>query len=308
MTLQSSSTDITSFEGKVAVVTGGSSGIGNAICDELIKRGAKIVIGDISDQGREVVIGYNREAGKKVAVFLRTDVSRYDDNKALFQLAESEFGGVDIAILNAGTCDNADNIFTPLDDKLEERIFNVNVIGMIKGSKVAILHMAKRGGGSIVCTSSAAGFYSVPALTAYVATKHAIIGYVKSCTFLPEVCNVRINAVCPTFVDTTFMDDVKMVDGVPEPFYDFVDTVPTVPIPVIIDGVFKYLGDNTKNGETVMAYPSGLELRKAPEWHDSLLTDDSLKAQDIYLQKAIPHTQQKLSKALERYERECKAS
>lgn len=61
MTLQSSSTQVTSLEGKVAVVTGGSSGIGNAVCGELIKRGAKIVIGDISDRGHEVAAGYNRE-------------------------------------------------------------------------------------------------------------------------------------------------------------------------------------------------------------------------------------------------------
>ncbi|KAG2233059.1 hypothetical protein INT48_009859 [Thamnidium elegans] len=248
MEIQSSSTDIASFEGKVAVVTGGSRGIGKAICDELIRLGAKVVIGAISDRGQKVAKQYNKEAGKKVAMFLRTDVSRYDDNKALFQLAESEFGGVDIAILNAGTCDNSDNLFTPLDDKLEERIFNVNAVGMIKSSKVAILHMAKRGGGSIVCTSSAGGFYSIPALTAYVATKHAVIGYVRSCAFLPEVCNVRVNAVCPTFVDTEFLDNVRTVDGIPEPYYDFTDTIPTVPMSVIIDGVFKYLGDNTKNG------------------------------------------------------------
>ncbi|KAI9257076.1 hypothetical protein EDC94DRAFT_201772 [Helicostylum pulchrum] len=150
--------------------------------------------------------------------------------------------------------------------------------------------MAKRGGGSIVCTSSAAGFYSVPALIAYAATKHAVIGYVKSCTFLPKVCNVRVNAVCPSFSDTTFMDNVKTIDGAPEPFYDFVDTVPTVLMSVIIDGVFKYLCDNTANGKTVMAYPTGIEVIEAPEWHYSLLTDDSLKAQDIYLKKAIPHS------------------
>ncbi|KAI9257081.1 hypothetical protein EDC94DRAFT_661401 [Helicostylum pulchrum] len=306
MTLQSPSTDLTSFEGKVAVVTGGSRGIGKAVCDELIRRGAKVVIGAISDKGREVAKQYNKEAGKKVAVFLRTDVSRYDDNKALFQLAENEFGGVDIAILNAATCDNADNLFSPLDDKLEERIFNVNAVGLIKSSKVAILHMAKRGGGSIVCTSSAAGFYSVPALIAYAATKHAVIGYVKSCTFLPKVCNVRVNAVCPSFADTEFLDNVRTVGGVPDPYYDFADTIPAVPMPFIIDGVFKYLCDNKTNGETVMAYPTGLEVREAPEWHYSLLTDDSLKAQDIYLKKAIPHYKQQLSRALERYENEQK--
>lgn len=142
------------------------------------------------------------------------------------------------------------------------------------------------------------------------------------------------------------MDSVRTVGGTPDPYYDYTDTTPVVPMPFIIDGVFKYLSDNTTNGilyqkktkdgtffiyylgETVMVYPAGLEVREAPEWHcnnnnslyyfdmsflyfyffvvDSLLTEDSLKAQDIYLKKAIPHTKQQLSRALERYENEQK--
>lgn len=88
-----------SLEGKVAVLTGASRNIGKAVAVELVSRGAKVVIGDILDkQGEETVQELNNSAGSKVAVYIHTDVTKYDDNTALFKLAEKEFGGVDVCI------------------------------------------------------------------------------------------------------------------------------------------------------------------------------------------------------------------
>ncbi|KAI9257080.1 hypothetical protein EDC94DRAFT_586569 [Helicostylum pulchrum] len=181
-----SDSGVKDFEGKVAVVTGGSRDIDRDAIDELTEKGAIAVIGDISEYR---------------AAFIRTDVSIYSDNKALFQFAETEFGGADIAILSADIIKNFNNNKTQYPDDLKEGIFNVNSIGVIKGSKVALMHMVKRGGGPIVCITFTAGLYIDFDTSAYNASKHAIVDYVRSCSIMPTVCNVRVNAVCPSWVD-----------------------------------------------------------------------------------------------------------
>ncbi|KAI8877428.1 NAD(P)-binding protein [Backusella circina FSU 941] len=186
---------LSSVNGKVAVLTGASRGLGKAIADKLIENGAKVVIGDILEkEGNETVAEYNEKAGSKVAAFIRTDVTKYQDNIALFKLAEKEFGGVDIALLNAGIINNSDSMFTPLDDELEERMININTTAVIKGTKVALLHMAKRGGGVVLHLASVAGLVSAPELSSYNASKFGVVGYTRSFGLMPTICNVRVNA------------------------------------------------------------------------------------------------------------------
>lgn len=110
-----------SLDGKVAVLTGASRNIGKAVAVELVSRGAKVVIGDILDkQGEETVQELNNSAGSKVAAYIHTDVTKYDDNVALFKLAEKEFGGVDVCIrrcvcivlqLSNNGCESVDCLF-----------------------------------------------------------------------------------------------------------------------------------------------------------------------------------------------------
>lgn len=157
------SESLSNLNGKVAVLTGASRGIGKAVADVLVDNGCKVVIGDILvEEGQKVVADYNAKAGTKVAAFIRTDVTKYSDNQALFKLADAEFGGVDYALLNAGIASNSNSMFTPMDDAVEERIIDINTTAVIKGTKVALLHMAKRGGGAIVHLASVAGFFSAP--------------------------------------------------------------------------------------------------------------------------------------------------
>ncbi|KAF7724075.1 hypothetical protein EC973_001408 [Apophysomyces ossiformis] len=150
-----------SFESKVAIVTGGSRGIGKAVAEALIERGSKVVIGDILDkEGQLVVEEINRKAQAKVAMFQHMDATKYKDIKHIFEVAKSEFGGVDIAIFNAGAGINANALVTPLDDDAEMEIFQINVGSVIKGNKVALMHMLNHGG-VIVNTASISGLYPV---------------------------------------------------------------------------------------------------------------------------------------------------
>ncbi|KAI9363185.1 hypothetical protein BD770DRAFT_380966 [Pilaira anomala] len=291
------------LSGKVAVVTGGSRGIGKAIADELIQKGAKVVIGDILESlGNQVVNEYNEIAGEKVAAFIRTDVTKYSDNQALFQLAETEFGGVDIAILNAGIIRNSNTFFSAMEDELEEDIFNVNSIAVVKGSKVALLHMAKRGGGSIVCVASIAGLYSTPDFGAYHSSKYAVVGYVRSCTTMPLVCNVRVNAVCPGWIDTDLLDGVKPSNGFGAYFAEMVKSSPRSKISEVVQGVFTFLAEESRNAETMAILPDGPQIHIPEPMPAGVLDEKSLSMMESYLETAIPETKQMLAEALARYD------
>ncbi|KAI8374161.1 uncharacterized protein BYT42DRAFT_606148 [Radiomyces spectabilis] len=173
-----------SIAGKVAVITGASRGIGKAVAEALAERGAKVVIGDVIDTigetTTETINTRYGNHGNKIAIYQHADVTKYRDLIQLFEVAENEFGSVDIAIMNAGTNQNYDTLFAPLDDKLEMAIYEVNVGGVIKGNKVALLHMAKYGGGVIVNTASVAGLAPTIYLNAYAASKHAVVGWTRS--------------------------------------------------------------------------------------------------------------------------------
>ncbi|KAI8140759.1 3-oxoacyl-reductase [Fennellomyces sp. T-0311] len=238
------------LSGKVAVITGGSSGIGRATAVALAERGVKVVIGDISvEEGEAAVQEINAKAGGNVAAFKKTDVTKYQDNIQLFQLAEKEFGGVDIAYLNAGSGRGWDSVFGEMDDETEERVFMINTLGVVKGTKVAMLHMAKRGGGVIINTSSTGGFHSTISAAAYSASKHAVIGWTRGFDDLPKICNVRVNAVCPGYVDTTkFMSSAFRENEVIPPLLTLNPITPTVDVQTVVKAVLTFIEDETLNG------------------------------------------------------------
>ncbi|GAN02009.1 15-hydroxyprostaglandin dehydrogenase [NAD(+)]-like isoform X1 [Mucor ambiguus] len=291
------------IRGKVAVITGGSRGIGKSVADVIIANGGMVIIGDLLEkEGKSVVAEYNERAGKQVAAFIRTDVTKYSDNMALFQLAEKEFGGVDYALLNAGIGYNANSMFSPLDDKMEEKVMQVNTIGVIKGTKVALLHMAKRGGGSIVHVASAAGFFSSPGLASYNASKHAVIGYTRSFQLMPYICNVRVNALCPYWVDTDLLATVKTTDNQEEPFYNVIKHSPRVPMKTVVEGVMTLFTDTERNTETLLATPEGTISMETPHPPDSFQSKEANNAFKKYIQDAIPLGKAQLKQALQRYE------
>lgn len=183
--------------GKVAVVTGGASGIGKASALRLASEGAAVVVADIDGSAAEKV------AAEIGGVAVTADVGNVDDWSRIVAAAEG-LGGVDIAHLNAGVLCGESDIAT-LTDGAYRRIMGANVDGVIFGSRAVVPPMVAKGGGSIVVTASMAGLISFPPDPIYTMTKHAVVGFVRGMAPLVSAQGIRLNAVCPGIVDTPLL-------------------------------------------------------------------------------------------------------
>ena len=192
------------FENKVALVTGGTSGIGKAAALALGSEGAKVVVaGRREDEGREVVEAI-QETGRK-ALFVKTDVSREADVKSLVEKTIAAFGSLDFAFNNAGTEGTA-GINT--DQQTEEnyrRTFDINVLGVLLSMKYEIAALLKNGG-AIVNTSSVAGQIGMAGFGVYTASKHAVNGLTRSAALEVAKQGVRVNAIAFGAIDTPMLD------------------------------------------------------------------------------------------------------
>ncbi len=191
---------MSSFAGRVALITGGGSGIGRATALAFAREGASVVIGNRNEsQGAEVVKAIRSAGGQ--AAFLRTDVTRAAEVEALVRFAITSFGGIDAAFNNAGiegvtatTVEGTEENFT--------RVMDVNVRGVWLCMKHEIPPMLERGGGAIVNCSSIAGVIGFPSLGHYVASKHAVMGLTKCAALEYATAGVRVNAVNPAVIET----------------------------------------------------------------------------------------------------------
>jgi len=182
-----------SLKGKVAVITGGASGIGKATALRFSKAGAKVVLADIQDAGDVA-----KEAG---GIYVRTDVTKEGEVKALMEKAVSECGKLDIVCNNVGV-----DFGAPIEEMKEEdfdRIMNINAKSVLWGVKHAAPRMSD--GGSIINTSSLAGLIGFPEYTAYCSSKFAIVGISKTAALELAPRRIRVNCVCPGSVDTPMM-------------------------------------------------------------------------------------------------------
>ena len=193
------------FAGKVALVTGGNAGIGRATALEFARHGAKVVIsGRREKEGNEVVAEIKAAGGE--AIFVKTDVSKENEVKALIDQTLATFGRLDFAFNNAGVEQN----LTPLPEQTEEtydQIMDINVKGVWLSLKHQIPAMLKTGGGAIVNNSSVAGLVGMGMVPIYVASKHAVVGLTKSAALEYAKQNVRVNAVAPAAVETRMYQD-----------------------------------------------------------------------------------------------------
>jgi NAD(P)-dependent dehydrogenase (short-subunit alcohol dehydrogenase family) len=183
--------------GKVAIVTGGASGIGRATVELFVKEGANVVIADVNADGGEDL----SDALGDAAAFKRTDVSSADDVQAAVDFAVDRFGGLHVMFNNAGIAGTSRRF---LSDDLRDfqRVVDVNLLGVLLGTQRAARHMAANGGGAIVNTTSIAGINAGAGYTAYRATKAAVIHTTRSMAIELAEHNVRVNCVAPAHIAT----------------------------------------------------------------------------------------------------------
>ena len=187
------------FSGKVALVTGGSSGIGKATSLLFTRHGAKVVIGDVDPAASETVETIKRDGGE--AIFVKTDVSDETNVENLIATAVQTYGGLHCAFNNAGVL--APTVpLVEMDASVFDRTLDVDLRGVFLCMKYEIAHMLQSGGGAIVNNASIAGMIAEPGISAYIAAKHGVIGLSKAAAVEYANKGIRINALAPGLVNT----------------------------------------------------------------------------------------------------------
>jgi NAD(P)-dependent dehydrogenase (short-subunit alcohol dehydrogenase family) len=186
--------------GKVALLTGGGSGIGRATALALAHEGARIVVADIDAKGAEETVALVRDAGTEAA-FISSDVTKEEDLRRMVQFAVETFGGIHVLHNNAGV----NSGWPPYPDgelSKWQLTLSINLWAVIAGTQVAVPALKESGGGVIINTASLSGLIPFRAEPVYAATKHAVVGLTRALASLKDEANIRVNCVCPAFVDT----------------------------------------------------------------------------------------------------------
>ena len=216
--------------GKVALITGGANGIGAASARRLAERGVRVVVADVdADQGKAV-------ADEVGGVFVRCDVTRPEDSAEAVSVAVREFGGLDIAFLNAGIgtgCSLGDDF----DVETYRRAMAINLDGVVYGAHHALPEVRKRGG-QIIATASMAGLMPMPGDPVYGANKAAVVGLARS--LAGAWPDVRVNALCPGFADTNII--VPLRSTLEE------IGMPIIPVSAVVDA-FMSIVEGSGSGE-----------------------------------------------------------
>jgi NAD(P)-dependent dehydrogenase (short-subunit alcohol dehydrogenase family) len=202
---------------KVAIITGGSSGIGRATAIALAKQGVKVTVAARRAIEGEETVHLVKEAGSD-GIFVKTDVANENDVRSLVENTVKQYNRLDYAFNNAGI----EEMTTPLVDQTSEvfdQIMNVNVKGVWLSMKYEIPEMIRSGGGAIVNNSSVAGVMGFTQMPVYIASKHAVLGLTKSAALEYAKSGIRINAVAPGGVET------DMTKRVAEGDHQFLETL-----------------------------------------------------------------------------------
>ncbi|KAF9109907.1 hypothetical protein BGX27_007010 [Mortierella sp. AM989] len=243
-------------ENKVAIITGASSGLGKALAERLISKGAKVILGDIDKKdGLRLENELNYDKKEKVAFFVQCDVTNYVQLAALFEEANKRFGGVDIIANNAGIAENQ-----PLwldESGSWKKVIDIDLSAVIEGTRLGIKVLTEQGrGGVIINTASLAGLYPQVLTPAYTAAKFGVVGLTKSFKEFPDK-SIRVNAVAPSFAPTKIIEQVK----------EQATLGPLVSVEMVTDAFMLLIEDDSYRGDIARITPKyGIDVLGRPKF------------------------------------------
>jgi NAD(P)-dependent dehydrogenase (short-subunit alcohol dehydrogenase family) len=236
----------------VALVTGGSNGIGAAVAERLTRSGTKVVLADLDEAtGNDLAIRIG-------ATFVRCDVREPQNLTAAVEVAESTYGGLDLVHLNAGVTTGC-GLGEDFDLELYRRAMAINLDGVVFGVHAALPALLRRGGGQIIATASMAGIVAPPFDPVYVANKHAVVGLVRSLAVEYASQDIRVNALCPSFAETNIIEGIR-------PFLEETH-FPILEVSEVVDAFFRII-EAERTGECWYVVPGResepFKFRNAP--------------------------------------------
>ena len=193
------------LEGKVALITGATGGIGQAAARLFADEGARVALVDLDEGALQEAV---RAIGEDRASYTAADVTQPDETQRYVSAAVDRWGGIDAFLANAGI----EGSLAPIPDypiDVFDRVMAVNVRGVWLGIKYVVPAMRQRGGGSIVITSSTAGIGAGPDMSAYTTSKHAVIGLMRTAAMEGAPLGIRVNTVNPSPIETRMMRSIE---------------------------------------------------------------------------------------------------